>query len=46
MNEETLIELGVVSEETMGIPVFDRCEQILNPAGTGSDYRELLCLWT
>lgn len=43
MNKEILIGLGVISEETMGAPVFERCEQILYPAGTGSDYHELLC---
>ena len=37
MGEETLIELGVVSEDTMCVPGLG-CEQIGELAGSGSEY--------
>lgn len=42
MNEEILIELGVVSEETMCVPGLG-CEQLAQPAGTGSELPIYLC---
>lgn len=35
MDEETLIESGVVSEEAMG-PIGPTCEQLFRPIGTGT----------
>ena len=36
MDEATLIEIGVASEETMGLPVATECETVSDPVGTGS----------